>query len=128
MAPAFFKGRGIFNRNSKGLLPYRESITSVVGAPIKCPRLEGSMESEENCKIVDEYHLKYMAALKALWGKYKEDFAKKRRGSIQFRENKFDFIEPLNRTSDNESDEDGNMEGKVSVKKTKLSKTVEEKE
>ncbi len=35
VAPAFFKGRAIFDPSSNGILPFREPITSVVGAPIK---------------------------------------------------------------------------------------------
>ena len=121
IAPAFFKGRAIFNRDEAGLLPYRAAITSVVGAPIKCPKIEGDPNSPENVKIIDEYHMYYMTALKALWEKYKNEFAKKRRGSIQFKEDKFHFIEPITRTpgAEEDADDDGEKSPKPKDKRSK---------
>ena len=74
--PLFF-GRGVFNYHF-GLLPQRRHLRTVVGVPIDCPKIEPTDDQ------VDEYHQKYIAGLRSIWDKYKNEYAPTRRRSLQF--------------------------------------------
>ena len=81
--PAFYGrslSRGIMRRifrSGAGVMPKRESIEVVVGHPIKCPKM-----AEPSVKQIDEYHQKYISALKELYDTHRRLFHKlKREGS-----------------------------------------------
>ncbi|BDA43207.1 Diacylglycerol O-acyltransferase 2 [Coccomyxa sp. Obi] len=77
----FVYGRGLFGV-PVGMLPHRVPLTSVVGAPIPVPKFNGDLKSEEGQKLVDEYHARYIAGLKAVWEQHKDKYAPKRRKSL----------------------------------------------
>jgi len=60
-----YSGRGIFNYNY-GMLPHRQPLTTVVGAPIDLPHIAEPTDSQ-----VDEYHAKYMEGLEKLFEEWK---------------------------------------------------------
>jgi 2-acylglycerol O-acyltransferase 2 len=72
--------RGVFRRFTgakTGVLPKRESIEVVVGAPIACPKT-----SDPTSAQIDEYHARYVAALRDLYETHRRLFHKlKRHGS-----------------------------------------------
>jgi len=72
--------RGMFRRFTgakTGVLPKRESIEVVVGAPIACPKT-----SDPTSAQIDEYHARYVAALRDLYETHRRLFHKlKRHGS-----------------------------------------------
>jgi 2-acylglycerol O-acyltransferase 2 len=84
VTPPLLYGRnlsgGIWRRmtgQKTGVMPKRESIEVVVGAPIKCPRTE-----EPTIRQIDEYHALYVAALRDLYDTHRRLFHKlKREGS-----------------------------------------------
>ena len=68
--------RRLFGKRG-GVMPKRESIEVVVGAPIPCPRAEKPSQEQ-----IDEYHAKYVNALKELYETHRRLFHKlKREGS-----------------------------------------------
>ncbi|CAG0895671.1 unnamed protein product [Cyprideis torosa] len=68
VAPALFKGRGIF-QYTFGIVPFRKPVHVVVGEPIPVEKtLEPTKEQ------VDELHSTYMDALVALFEKYKGEY------------------------------------------------------
>mmetsp|Transcript_19680 Transcript_19680/g.35106 ORF Transcript_19680/g.35106 Transcript_19680/m.35106 type:complete len:444 (+) Transcript_19680:25-1356(+) len=71
VAPVVFVGRGIF-QYAFGVLPHRRPITSVVGAPIKCPHVPGVVRGDE---VIDFWHKKYVDALKKLHDEHKDKYA-----------------------------------------------------
>ncbi|GAB5356095.1 hypothetical protein AAMO2058_000261500 [Amorphochlora amoebiformis] len=71
VAPVVFIGRGVFNY-AFGVLPHRRAITSVVGSPIQCPY---TPDVKKGDAIVDEYHKKYVDALRKLFEDQKEKYA-----------------------------------------------------
>uniref|UniRef100_A0A6V3P7F3 Acyltransferase n=1 Tax=Lotharella globosa TaxID=91324 RepID=A0A6V3P7F3_9EUKA len=73
VAPVLFMGRGVFNY-AFGILPHRRPLTSVVGAPLQCPHVP---EVKRGDKIVDEWHEKYIKALKDLHDSHKEKYGNK---------------------------------------------------
>ena len=72
--------RGFFRRATgakTGVLPKRESIEVVVGAPIACPKTHDPTSAQ-----IDEYHARYVAALRDLYETHRRLFHKlKRQGS-----------------------------------------------
>ena len=83
VAPVIFKGRQMFNPNGSGVFPIRSPIVSVVGAPIKCPKIGPDVYTDKKYEsIVNEYHAKYVMALKELWNKNKTQYARKRLSSL----------------------------------------------
>jgi hypothetical protein len=73
-------GRGIFNYSFGGL-PHREKLTTVIGRPIAVPcKGKGGFTEQD----VDEYHEKYIAALKDLYARYKPIYDPTS-GDLQFR-------------------------------------------
>mmetsp|Transcript_16048 Transcript_16048/g.18156 ORF Transcript_16048/g.18156 Transcript_16048/m.18156 type:complete len:757 (+) Transcript_16048:289-2559(+) len=79
-ATPIFYGRGFANKQF-GLMPHRTPIIAVVGKPIKVPKLPPHLRGDklrttaEGRALVVEYHEKYIAALKALYDKYKNRWA-----------------------------------------------------
>ncbi|RYO76536.1 hypothetical protein DL766_002589 [Monosporascus sp. MC13-8B] len=73
----FMHGRGIFNYDV-GLMPYRHPLNIVVGAPIK---VEQSNSVDQD--YIDKLHELYIEELEKLWGRYKDEFAKERKGDLQ---------------------------------------------
>ncbi|KAI9205895.1 diacylglycerol acyltransferase [Polychytrium aggregatum] len=73
-----FHGRGFINYDY-GLLPYRRHVVSVVGTPIDCPKTESPSD-----ELVQEYHQKYLEGLQAIFDKYKDQYAKDRKGDLTF--------------------------------------------
>ncbi|XP_043933106.1 2-acylglycerol O-acyltransferase 3 isoform X2 [Protopterus annectens] len=65
-APCLFKGEGLLSNKIWGLLPYRKSITTVVGRPVSVTRITKPSEEE-----VNKYHILYMEALKKLFNEHK---------------------------------------------------------
>lgn len=76
------KGRGVFQYNI-GFLPFRRAVHTVVGAPIDVPLVP---EDEITTELIDKYHTAYVTALKALFDRYKDVYAKHRRGSFRLTE------------------------------------------
>ena len=81
--PAFYGrslSRGVLRRmfgSNTGVMPKRESIEVVVGHPIPCPKVEEPTQVQ-----IDEYHRRYVAALKDLYETHRRLFHKlKREGS-----------------------------------------------
>ncbi|XP_063771974.1 diacylglycerol O-acyltransferase 2-like isoform X1 [Pseudophryne corroboree] len=68
-APCIFFGQGIFSSTSKGIMPLRRAINTVVGKPIPVPRMENPSEQQ-----VDAYHALYIDGLQELFNTYKERF------------------------------------------------------
>eukprot|EP01091_Cochliopodium_minus_P017859 TRINITY_DN7100_c0_g1_i2.p1 TRINITY_DN7100_c0_g1~~TRINITY_DN7100_c0_g1_i2.p1 ORF type:complete len:358 (-),score=68.08 TRINITY_DN7100_c0_g1_i2:26-1099(-) len=62
----FFHGRGIFNYRW-GLLPFREPLTSVIGAPISVPHVENPTDEQ-----VVHYHNLYIEKLTELYEEWSE--------------------------------------------------------
>ncbi|KAJ3196458.1 diacylglycerol O-acyltransferase 1 [Irineochytrium annulatum] len=77
-SPPLFHGRGVFNYDV-GMLPYRRAITSVVGAPIDCPKLANPSEAD-----LLFYQKKYLDALEALYHEHKEKYAPIRKKELCF--------------------------------------------
>jgi len=72
-----FHGRGILNYNF-GLMPYRRTIVSVFGRPIPVQKVEKPTKDQ-----VIEIHTQYVAELKRIWEKYKDDYARQRIKELQ---------------------------------------------
>ncbi|XP_069069573.1 diacylglycerol O-acyltransferase 2-like [Pleurodeles waltl] len=68
-APCVFIGRGIFSSTSKGILPFRRPITTVVGKPILVPKTEDPSDQE-----IEKYHQLYINSLIELFEQYKMDY------------------------------------------------------
>uniref|UniRef100_A0A8C5W7A5 Acyltransferase n=1 Tax=Leptobrachium leishanense TaxID=445787 RepID=A0A8C5W7A5_9ANUR len=68
-APCIFFGQGVFSSTSRGIMPFRRAINTVVGKPISVPRIENPSEQQ-----VDAYHSLYVTALQELFNKYKQCF------------------------------------------------------
>eukprot|EP00735_Rhodelphis_limneticus_P015516 TRINITY_DN97_c0_g1::TRINITY_DN97_c0_g1_i1::g.14746::m.14746 TRINITY_DN97_c0_g1::TRINITY_DN97_c0_g1_i1::g.14746 ORF type:complete len:340 (+),score=20.90,sp/Q70VZ7/MOGT1_BOVIN/47.90/4e-100,DAGAT/PF03982.8/2.1e-106 TRINITY_DN97_c0_g1_i1:110-1129(+) len=75
-----FWGRGVFSRESWGLLPLRRPINTVVGRPIDCPKTAKPSEA-----MVEEYHQKYLAGLREVYDQHKSSFAVDRKRTLIFR-------------------------------------------
>lgn len=67
-------GRGYFNYHF-GILPHRRPIVVVVGAPLEVPKIEKPTPQQ-----VDEWHAKYVEALKKLFDENKDAFDLKSTG------------------------------------------------
>ena len=80
IVPPAIYGRGIFNYNY-GILPYRRPITSVVGNPIECPKIENPTAEE-----VKFYQDKYLAELKRVYNEHKEKLLPNRTKDLFFEE------------------------------------------
>lgn len=81
--PAFYGrslSRGVLRRmfqSNAGVMPKRESIEVVVGHPISCPKTPSPTQAQ-----IDEYHARYVTALKDLYDTHRRLFHKlKRQGS-----------------------------------------------
>ena len=59
-------GRGVFNYTF-GLLPFREQLTTIVGAPIELPKIEKPTIEE-----IDQYHALYIERLSQLYIEWSE--------------------------------------------------------
>ena len=77
-APPLFHGRGIFSYNY-GVLPHRRPITSVVGSPIDCPKIENP-----NAEDVQKYQKLYLDELQRIYDKYKDQYAPNRSKELSF--------------------------------------------
>ncbi|KAM5165620.1 diacylglycerol O-acyltransferase 2-like isoform 1-T2 [Mantella aurantiaca] len=76
-APCIFYGQGFFSTSSKGIMPLRRAINTVVGKPIPVPRTKNpSMEQ------VDEYHTLYINCLQELFNANKERFGLQQTDSL----------------------------------------------
>ncbi|KAJ3261613.1 Diacylglycerol O-acyltransferase 2 [Boothiomyces macroporosus] len=75
--PAIY-GRGLFSEGF-GLMPHRRPITSVVGAPIECPKVENPSR-----ELVLEYQLKYIQALENLYHEHKHKYLPNRVEELKF--------------------------------------------
>ncbi|KAG6361975.1 hypothetical protein INS49_010204 [Diaporthe citri] len=71
-------GRGIFNYDV-GMMPYRRPLNIVVGRPIKVVQADNPDNVE-----VDRLHDLYVEELRAIWDRYKDEFAKDRVGEMEF--------------------------------------------
>ncbi|KAK2610625.1 hypothetical protein N8I77_004040 [Diaporthe amygdali] len=71
-------GRGIFNYDV-GMMPYRRPLNIVVGRPIMVAQADNPDNSE-----VDRLHDLYVEELRAIWDRYKDEFAKDRLGEMEF--------------------------------------------
>ncbi|KAM4771149.1 diacylglycerol O-acyltransferase 2-like [Rhinophrynus dorsalis] len=76
-APCIFFGRGIFSSTSRGIMPMRRSINTVVGKPIPVPKIENPSEEQ-----VENYHSLYISSLAELFNTYKERFGLKQSDSL----------------------------------------------
>eukprot|EP00887_Chlorella_sp_A99_P006338 scaffold3.g6338.t1 len=59
-------GQGILGLR-RGPWPLRRPLNIVVGAPLQLPQYRGDLRSEEGRALVDEWHGRYIEALRALW-------------------------------------------------------------
>lgn len=75
----FLHGRGIFNYDV-GLMPYRRPLHIVVGAPIHVAQATGGVVDPAE---VDRLHGLYVEELQNIWDRYKDVFAKERKGELQ---------------------------------------------
>ncbi|CAO2623593.1 Acyl-CoA wax alcohol acyltransferase 2 [Lemmus lemmus] len=66
--PCAFYGRG-FTKNSWGLLPYSQPVTTVVGKPLPLPKIENP-----SLETVLKYHTLYIDALRKLFDQHKTKF------------------------------------------------------
>lgn len=80
IVPPAIYGRGIFIYNY-GILPYRRPITSVVGNPIDCPKIENP--SAEQVKF---YQDKYLEELKRIYDTHKDELLPNRTKDLFFEE------------------------------------------
>lgn len=71
-------GRGIFNYDV-GMMPYRRPLNIVVGRPIKVVQADNPDNAE-----VDRLHDLYVEELRAVWDRYKDEFARDRIGEMEF--------------------------------------------
>lgn len=76
-APCIFFGQGIFSSASKGIMPLRKAINTVVGKPIPVPKMENPSEHE-----VDIYHALYVTSLQDLFNAHKERFGLQQSDSL----------------------------------------------
>jgi len=70
-APLLVAGRGVFSY-SGGLIPHRRPITVVVGDPIPVGPAAGFGANNIDPQRLDELHTRYLAAVRDLFGKYKD--------------------------------------------------------
>ncbi|RKU42777.1 diacylglycerol O-acyltransferase 1 [Coniochaeta pulveracea] len=75
----FLHGRGIFNYDV-GLMPYRRPLHIVVGAPINVAQATGGYVDPAE---VDRLHNLYVEELQSVWDRYKDVFAKERKGELE---------------------------------------------
>jgi 2-acylglycerol O-acyltransferase 2 len=75
----FLHGRGIFNYDV-GLMPYRRPLHIVVGAPIHVAQATGGFVDPAE---VDRLHDLYVEELQSIWDRYKDVFAKDRKGELE---------------------------------------------
>ncbi|XP_027791697.1 acyl-CoA wax alcohol acyltransferase 2 [Marmota flaviventris] len=66
--PCAFYGRG-FTKNSWGLLPHAQTLTTVVGEPLALPKIENPSKD-----LVAKYHTLYIDALRKLFDQHKTKF------------------------------------------------------
>ncbi|KAG8169622.1 hypothetical protein KVR01_000367 [Diaporthe batatas] len=71
-------GRGIFNYDV-GMMPYRRPLNIVVGRPIKVVQADNPDNAE-----VDRLHDLYVEELRAVWDRYKDEFARDRIEEMEF--------------------------------------------
>lgn len=71
-------GRGIFNYDV-GMMPYRRPLNIVVGRPVKVVQADNPDNAE-----VDRLHELYVEELRAIWDRYKDEFAEDRVGELEF--------------------------------------------
>lgn len=71
-------GRGIFNYDV-GMMPYRRPLNIVVGRPIKVVQADNPDNAE-----VDRLHELYVEELRAVWDRYKDEFARDRIEEMEF--------------------------------------------
>ena len=74
-------GEGLFL--PLGLLPRRHPLTSVVGKPIAVPRCTAGEDSAEFAKLLEEYHIKYITSLVALYDEHKDRYDKGRTSDLR---------------------------------------------
>lgn len=75
MSPTLFWGAAFKEDATWGFLPMREKVTSVVGPPIKVPKLkEGETEVPE--EMIDELREVYIKELQALYNRWKDTYGK----------------------------------------------------
>ncbi|KAG8580788.1 hypothetical protein GDO81_007413 [Engystomops pustulosus] len=76
-APCIFFGQGILSSSSKGIMPLRKAINTVVGKPIPVPKIENPSEQQ-----VDTYHALYVKSLQELFNDHKEQFGLQQSDSL----------------------------------------------
>lgn len=86
-SPPLFYGRGIF-QYSIGLLPYRRPIVTVIGAPIRVPRVP--MPTHEQ---VDQLHAEYCRRLSELFDAHKTKYGIPAEKHLEFVPEKWDSSE-----------------------------------
>ncbi|KAG8430570.1 hypothetical protein GDO86_020368, partial [Hymenochirus boettgeri] len=76
-APCVFYGQGLFSSTSKGILPFRKPINTVVGKPIPVPKIQKPSEEQ-----VQKYHALYIHSLTELFNTHKEHFGLQKSDSL----------------------------------------------
>ncbi|XP_073530704.1 diacylglycerol O-acyltransferase 2-like isoform X3 [Phyllobates terribilis] len=76
-APCIFFGQGFFSSASKGIMPLRKEINTVVGKPIPVPKIMNPSEQQ-----VDMYHSLYIKSLQDLFNAHKERFGLQQSDSL----------------------------------------------
>ncbi|XP_053564965.1 diacylglycerol O-acyltransferase 2 [Bombina bombina] len=76
-APCVFFGQGLFSSTSRGIMPFRRPINTVVGKPIPVPKTENPSRL-----LVDKYHAVYVNSLQDLFNTNKERFGLKKNDSL----------------------------------------------
>ncbi len=74
-------GEGLFL--PYGLLPRRFPLVQVVGKPIAVPKCTSGEDSAEFGKLLEEFHIKYITSLLALYDQHKDTYDKGRTSDIR---------------------------------------------
>ena len=77
VSPPIFFGRGIFQYDV-GIVPHRRPVTTVVGKPVKVPKVE-----EPSDEVVRKYHEMYCRALIQTFDENKEKYAPDRKRDMK---------------------------------------------
>jgi 2-acylglycerol O-acyltransferase 2 len=73
-----FHARGVFNYDV-GLMPYRRPLNIVVGRPIMVTQSLLPQQEE-----IDRLHEQYVQELESIWNSWKDNFAKDRKGELEY--------------------------------------------
>jgi len=83
IATPFFWGVGLLSEH--GLLPKSVPLNTVVGEPIDVPRYQAlGPYDPKMSELVEEFHGRFLSAMKAMWEAHKDEYAADRRREMCF--------------------------------------------